>query len=303
MRNVSFRRHWPIALALFLAFCSGGPQPSLTDPSGSSSVASPDSGRVGASAAGDVKVGAGALEIERLRLDRQNSSGASVVRFYAEPNQTYAISAGETIELWAEYPGAVSNPRFRVDWGDGVVDITGCGSCKLTHRYGTVGNYIVRASLDDRVSTTVTRTFNLDSRPLESEVAVNPQCQQPYLTFSLGDRNVTFNDGNGGIEYCDNSGGSPDFSGANWYRFTGAAGTMMPESAPPYFACGTDAPGWLNGAHPGINDGVVNRQSCFNWAGDTCQWNTSIQVVNCNTFYLYRLVDTNVCSLRYCGTN
>ena len=36
---------------------------------------------------------------------------------------------------------------------------------------------------------------------------------------------------------------SPDWQGAGWYRFVGSNGTMMPESAPDVFHCGTHAPG------------------------------------------------------------
>ncbi len=163
MTNQRFSHRWLIAPALFLAFCSRDNSPSLTTPSSNSApVVAADQGVVGASAVGDVKVGTGPLEIVRLRMDRQTSSGASVLRQYADPGQTYVMSPGETIELWAEYPAAVPNPRFKVDWGDGSEpDITGCGSCLLTHAYPNTGVYTVKASLDDRVSTTVTRTFTL----------------------------------------------------------------------------------------------------------------------------------------------
>lgn len=303
MWSKSFSRRWPITAGLFVTFCAQGPSSPTRPPATSSAAAKATDGAVGASADGDVKVGAGALEIVRLRMDRQTSSGVSILRQYANPGQVYAMNPGETIELWAEYPAAVPNPRFKVEWGDGSeADITGCGSCLLKHAYPAAGVYTVRASLDDRVSTTVTRTFQLDSRPV-TQVAVNAQCSQPYTSFTSADRNVTFNDGNGGVEFCDLGGGS-DWAGTGWYRFTGAAGTMMPETAPPIYACGTDAPGWLSGIHPAVADGVVTRTACFNWAGNTCLWNTSIEVVNCDSFYLYHLVDTTVaCQLRYCGTN
>ena len=163
-------RRTALLAPLFLAVsCSQEPSASLTSPSNTAAVTLAADGRVGASAAGDVKVGSGALEIVRLRMDRQTSSGTSIVRQYANPGQTLAMNRGETIELWAEYPPEVANPRFRVDWGDGVVDITGCGSCLLRHSYPAEGNYMVRASLDDRVSTTATRTFSLDSRAAVAE--------------------------------------------------------------------------------------------------------------------------------------
>lgn len=163
MQTQNLPGRWLIAPALLLAFCSQGPS-SPTRPSVPSAAASSGSGgTVGASADGDVKVGAGVLEIVRLRMDRQTSSGVSVLRQYANPGQTYAMNPGETIELWAEYPAAVPNPRFKVEWGDGEADITGCGSCLLKHAYPEAGIFTVKASLDDRISTTVTRTFRLES--------------------------------------------------------------------------------------------------------------------------------------------
>jgi hypothetical protein len=60
------------------------------------------------------------------------------------------------------------------------------------------------------------------------------------------------------------------------------------------YACGTDAPGWLNGAHPLPNDGVVSRQVCFAWSywngpEDSCRWSYNVDIVACNGFYLYNL--------------
>ncbi|MCA9687574.1 MAG: hypothetical protein KC457_35765, partial [Myxococcales bacterium] len=134
---------------------------------------------------------------------------------------------------------------------------------------------------------------------------VDAQCLAPYLDLDLADRIDTFNDGNNNIEYCDRNDSadtSPDWQGGGmWYRFTGAAGVVMPESAPTIYSCGTDAPGWLNGVHPTTDQGVVARQVCFNWGNNTCNWNSNIQVVNCGDFYLYNLVEPPVCYLRYCG--
>ena len=49
-----------------------------------------------------------------------------------------------------------------------------------------------------------------------------------------------------------------------WYRFVGAAGTKMPTSRAPAKRCGTDWSGWLDGTHPTVEDGNVNRNVCFN---------------------------------------
>ena len=56
------------------------------------------------------------------------------------------------------------------------------------------------------------------------------------------------------------------------YRFVGAAGTRMPTTRVPAFRCGTDWPGWLDGAHPTVEEGrsalviallVANPQTRF----------------------------------------
>lgn len=135
-----------------------------------------------------------------------------------------------------------------------------------------------------------------------SGCGLNPQCEQAYTTLDEADRSVSFNDGNFGVNLCDNSPDpASDWQGDGWYRIDGAAGTQLPEAPPALFSCGTDAPGWLNGAHPIPSDGVVSRQACFYWSTDTCNWTTSIEVVNCGSFYLYHLVDAPLCTLRYCG--
>lgn len=130
----------------------------------------------------------------------------------------------------------------------------------------------------------------------------NAQCHESYIELSLANRNIN---NSGGSVTCDQGSRSDhQFQGSSqkWYRFTGAAGTQMPESAPPTNVAGTHAPGWLNGAHPNTNDGVVSRQVCFHWSGNTCQWHAYIEVVACGGgYYLYNLPATPVCSLRYAG--
>ena len=87
----------------------------------------------------------------------------------------------------------------------------------------------------------------------------------------------------------------------SWHRFEGQAGTRMPTSAVAVNRCGTHASGWLSQPHPRKEDGVVVRKVCFNWSGNRCRWNANIRVRNCGAFYVYYLVTTPVCSLRYCG--
>ncbi|MBL9100339.1 MAG: DUF4215 domain-containing protein [Myxococcales bacterium] len=88
-----------------------------------------------------------------------------------------------------------------------------------------------------------------------------------------------------------------------WTRFTGAAGTLMPVSAPAPFSCGTHAPGWLSGALPTEAEGIVTRDVCFNWDGNQCNWKVPISVRNCGPFTMFKLVPVPACALRYCATD
>ncbi len=88
-----------------------------------------------------------------------------------------------------------------------------------------------------------------------------------------------------------------------WSRFSGPAGTTMPLTAPAEFACGTHAPGWLNGAIPGAADGIVARDVCFHFEGETCHWKVPISVRNCGPFVMFKLMPVPTCALRYCGSD
>ncbi|HRI09002.1 MAG TPA: DUF4215 domain-containing protein, partial [Nannocystaceae bacterium] len=120
-----------------------------------------------------------------------------------------------------------------------------------------------------------------------------PECMN-YTALSDAFRHV--NNANGPVG-CDNP-----FS-QQWYRFMGAAGTMMPTTAPPTYRCGTHAPGWMNGTHPAVNEGAVARTICFNWNNNTCNWSEPAMVRNCGDFYVYFLKNVSWgCNGRYCGT-
>ena len=88
---------------------------------------------------------------------------------------------------------------------------------------------------------------------------------------------------------------------ADWYRFGGAAGNQMAESCVDNSLCGTYLPGWLNGSHPTVNEGAVQRRVCFRYYGDCCYFSTYIRVRNCGGFYIYQLKPLTFCHSRYCG--
>ena len=98
-----------------------------------------------------------------------------------------------------------------------------------------------------------------------------------------------------------------DSSLDGWYRFGGSAGDHMADSCIPRSHCGTDMPGWLNGSHPTVADGAVNRSVCFSAAcplPDRCCYNSAnITVRNCGGFFVYKLKRPPSCKnkARYCG--
>ena len=86
-----------------------------------------------------------------------------------------------------------------------------------------------------------------------------------------------------------------------WYRFANESGNQMATTCVPMNKCYTHAPGWLNGSHPEVHEGIVTRRICFHWSNKCCNWETNIRLRNCGPFYSYELTRTPGCSLRYCG--
>ena len=88
-----------------------------------------------------------------------------------------------------------------------------------------------------------------------------------------------------------------------WYRFVGAAGTKMPTTRVPAYRCGTGLPGWLDGAHPTVEDGEVFRKVCFTRHSDSCLYTKNIFVKNCGSYFIYSLIKPPGCDLRYCSAD
>ena len=90
-----------------------------------------------------------------------------------------------------------------------------------------------------------------------------------------------------------------------WYRFQGAAGERMPDKRVLLWICGTKHPGWLNGIHPTVADGVVAREICFTWLNFCCGRRLNSTVKNCTRFYVYKLINAAQFKqghrYRYCG--
>ena len=87
-----------------------------------------------------------------------------------------------------------------------------------------------------------------------------------------------------------------------WYRFHGAAGDGMADECVLPNHCGTFYPGWLDGAHPTVAEGVVTRKLCFSKTDHCCWWSNNIKVKNCSSYYVYELQKPpGQGFFRYCG--
>ena len=88
----------------------------------------------------------------------------------------------------------------------------------------------------------------------------------------------------------------------DWYRFSAGAGTSIATKCiSKGQICGTDLPGWMDGAHPTVDEGVVSRKVCFSGYYECCYRHIMINVRNCSSFFVYRLKPVSICPCRYCG--
>ena len=106
-------------------------------------------------------------------------------------------------------------------------------------------------------------------------------------------------------DYCcdreESSHVTPDWKGSGWYRIMGEAGKKVIYDPVDDYHCGTVGTGWLSGGHPLPSDGVVSKKICFKYNGIDCDWETSVDVVNCNNaYYVYYLKDVFGCYYGYC---
>jgi hypothetical protein len=99
---------------------------------------------------------------------------------------------------------------------------------------------------------------------------------------------------------CDNG---PLFNtsiGGRWIRFLGTGGTMIPSTSPGRQHCSAYLAGWANVTLPSTNGTVANGTGCFETIIAICGFQIDIEIVNCNTFYVYFLPPLSFCNARYC---
>ena len=97
---------------------------------------------------------------------------------------------------------------------------------------------------------------------------------------------------------CDNH-----IAGGQWYRFTGASGTMMATHCIPKGSCKTHASGWISGNHPSETYQLVSATACFHWDSNCCARSRPVRIRNCSGYYIYELQNLGHCYYRYCGVN
>ncbi|KAL9962924.1 hypothetical protein ACROYT_G032079 [Oculina patagonica] len=95
-----------------------------------------------------------------------------------------------------------------------------------------------------------------------------------------------------------------DISPAHWYRFVDHVTRepmKLPDSCQDPLTCGTQAPGWLRGGHPTIDDNVVQRTVCFSWDDNCCFAELLAHVRDCYGYHVYKLQPTTFeMKARYC---
>ena len=117
------------------------------------------------------------------------------------------------------------------------------------------------------------------------------ECNQ-YKFLNDSDRRNDFGRG----KKCDN------YLAEDWYRFSAGAGTSIATKCiSKGQRYGTDLPGWMDGARPTVDEGVVSRKVCFSGYQNCCYRHIMINVRNCSSFFVYRLKPVQVCHSRYCG--
>ncbi|CAH3159159.1 unnamed protein product, partial [Pocillopora meandrina] len=118
-----------------------------------------------------------------------------------------------------------------------------------------------------------------------------------YQNLTEANRKISATENDPSMDLCDKS------LREGWYRFVGAAGTKMPTTRVEPYRCGTNWPGWLDGAHPTVEDGEVRRKICFSDRPFGCRHSNNIFVKNCGAYFIYKLYGSPGCNSRYCGAD
>lgn len=138
------------------------------------------------------------------------------------------------------------------------------------------------------MGTSLSFAFNLSS---SITAALPPQCSS-YVLNTDSTRNVGYT----GSSTCD----SGAFGAGTWVRFDIPAGTYIITYVPSTSTCGTDATGWYTGVYPSGPGLTTSGSVCYNWSGSSCMWANSISITHCGSYYVFYLINSPNCNLRYC---
>ena len=87
-----------------------------------------------------------------------------------------------------------------------------------------------------------------------------------------------------------------------WYRFQELAGTkMVTKCHVSINKCDASFPAWLSEDHPTVAEGTATRKVCIRRNGNCCFDSVKIQVKNCSSYYIYKLLNPGSCNTRYCS--
>ena len=107
---------------------------------------------------------------------------------------------------------------------------------------------------------------------------------------------------------CDNvnSGSKNNWKGRNFYRVMAPAGTKIKEGCVTgEKTCGTHAQGYIKvGTHPTLLNQRVKMTVCFKYGSvcppSSCAYEKEIEAINCGSYYVYDLPNTEHCAYAYC---
>ncbi|CAH3143575.1 unnamed protein product, partial [Pocillopora meandrina] len=126
------------------------------------------------------------------------------------------------------------------------------GICEL-NKHGYVDQ---NTNLDDEKGVTFSLLVKRHHLPCAAGLT-GPLCQYECNQQKILNDSDRHSDFGRGDRKCDNH------LTEDWYRFSAGAGTSIPTHCLPHHRCGTDLPGWMDGAHPTVDEGVVSRKVCF----------------------------------------
>ena len=125
--------------------------------------------------------------------------------------------------------------------------------------------------------------------------ATPPECLN-YTLDADGTRNIRYT---ASINFCDNV---LPFNNATpiWFRFQDAAGIVVANAPIPPNRCGAVATGWYAGQYPAAVFSTATSLACFYQTSNTCSSCTVMSVTNCQTYYVFSLLQPPSCNYRYC---